>query len=92
MHGVLAVHVSNSHLNLLPLMRGLAANQGVDIRYFHSTADKAYEHDTQWVLLSNNHALMNNTLMKAYQKVWPDNANKQVLWTDNNSSLLSVLK
>ncbi|GAA5140162.1 spermidine synthase [Thalassotalea piscium] len=90
--GVLAVHVSNSHLNLLPLMRGLANKQGSTIRYFHSAADKSHQHDTQWVLLSRNEKLMEQTLIKAYQSTWPDDVEYEVLWTDNNSSLLSVLK
>ncbi len=90
--GVIALHVSNSHLNLLPLMRGLAQHHNLAIRYFHTRAKQAHEHDTQWVWLSKDQALLNATTVKAYQSDWPDNEANKVLWTDAYSSLLSALK
>ena len=91
-YGVIVIHVSNSHLNLLPLMRGLAADQQMAIRYFHTSAEQAHEHDTQWVWLSRNEQLMSDVLVRAYQSDWPDDEANKVLWTDAHSSLMSVLK
>ena len=91
-YGVIVIHVSNSHLNLLPLMRGLAVDQQMAIRYFHTSAEQAHEHDTQWVWLSKNEQLMNDILVRAYQSEWPDDEDNKVLWTDAHSSLMSVLK
>ena len=91
-YGVIVIHVSNSHLNLLPLMRGLAADKQMAIRYFHTSAQQAHEHDTQWVWLSKNEQLMNEILVRAYQSEWPDDEANKVLWTDSHSSLMSVLK
>jgi len=90
--GVLAVHISNTHLNLSPLMRGLAQQSGKEIRYFKTQAKNDAEHDTEWVLITNNKSLLNNSMVKAYASRWSDNKNNIVLWTDNNSSLWSVLK
>ncbi len=90
--GVIVIHVSNSHLNLLPLMRGLAKEKQMAISYFHTRAEKNQEHDTQWVWLSRNQQLLDSVLVKAYQSDWPDNSNNAVLWTDASSSLISVLK
>ncbi|MEW6993596.1 spermidine synthase [Colwelliaceae bacterium MEBiC 14330] len=90
--GIIVIHVSNSHLNLLPLMRGLAKEKQMAIRYFHTRAEQSEQHDTQWVWLSQNKQLLNSSLVKAYQSDWPDDSHKQVLWTDAHSSLISVLK
>ncbi len=90
--GVLAIHISNSHLNLLPLMRGLAIATSRQIRYFRTRSSNHTEHDTEWVWLTNNPKLLNNTLVKAYHSQWPEHSKKTVTWTDNYSSLFSVLK
>ena len=90
--GMIVIHVSNSHLNLLPLMRGLAKGKNLAISYFHTRAEQSEEHDTQWVWLSRNGKILDSALVKAYQSDWPDNSNTEVLWTDASSSILSVLK
>ena len=90
-NGVLAVHISNSHLNLLPLMRGLADKFSVELRYFKTLASNNHEHDTQWVWFTNNQALLQNTSINSYTNAWLDKQ-APVLWTDNYSNLLSVLK
>lgn len=90
--GVIVIHVSNSHLNLLPLMRGLAKDNNLAISYFHTRAEQSEEHDTQWVWLSRSGKILDSAFVKAYRSDWPDNSNTEVLWTDVSSSLLSVLK
>jgi len=91
-NGVLAVHISNSHLNLAPLMRGLAENSGKSIRYFITHAKNSTGHDTEWVWLTNNKKLLNSPIIKAYTSSWSDGGKEKVIWTDNYSNLLSVLK
>lgn len=90
-NGVLAVHISNSHLNLLPLMRGLAEEFALELRYFKTKATDTVQHDTQWVWLTNNKQLLNDPVIKAYAHSWSD-TQAPLLWTDNYSNLLSVLK
>jgi len=90
--GVLAIHISNSHLNLAPLMRGLAANSGKEIRYFNTKAKQSNEHETEWVWMTNNQGLLNSGLTKIYASSWKGNAAEKLLWTDNYSNLFSVLK
>jgi spermidine synthase len=98
--GVLAVHISNTHLNLSPLMRGLAQQAGKEILYFKTkaktqtnTQDKTkVKNDAEWVLITNNKDLLNNSLVKAYVSRWSDDSNNTVVWTDNYSNLWSVLK
>ncbi|MEW6991460.1 spermidine synthase [Colwelliaceae bacterium 6441] len=90
-NGVIAIHISNTHLNLLPLMRGLATETNKALRYFKTKAESENGHDTQWVWLTNNQALLNNPQTKIYQTGLSNNK-KTVVWTDDFSHLLSVLK
>jgi spermidine synthase len=90
--GVLAIHISNSHLNLLPLMRGFADKFSKELRYFKTKAINNNQHDTQWVWLTNNQSLLNNTTVKAYSTAWSNSRQAPLLWTDNYSNLMSVLK
>lgn len=90
--GVLAIHISNSHLNLAPLMRGLAENSGKEIRYFNTKAKQTNEHETEWVWMTNNQGLLDSGLTKIYASSWKANAAEKLLWTDNYSNLFSVLK
>jgi spermidine synthase len=91
--GVLAIHISNSHLNLLPLMRGLANALNKEIIYIKTHASVQGEHDVQWVLLTKDQHFLNDARIKIYRSDWPENmAEKDILWTDEHSDLLSVLK
>ena len=62
--GVLAVHISNTHLDLRPLVRGLAQTQNKDALYFEYAADANDSHTAQWVLVSNNQRLLSNPFVK----------------------------
>ena len=88
--GVIAVHISNSHLNLLPLMKGLAEHSGMSLRYFHSQADRESEHDSDWVWLTSNNRLLNSARVKLQQTTIE--AGRSVVWTDDFNELMSLLK
>jgi len=93
--GVLAIHISNSHLNLTPLVRGLADILNKDIIYVETDANKETEHEVQWVLLTNNKSLLNDAKIKVYKSDWPRESargNENIVWTDEHSDLFSVLK
>ncbi len=89
--GVIAVHISNSHLNLLPLMQGIAKSTEKSLRYFNTKAQSQQGHDTEWVWLTNNQALLNSGVAKVYQSEMPVIKN-ELLWTDDFSHLMSLLK
>ncbi|MDG1752036.1 MAG: fused MFS/spermidine synthase [Thalassotalea sp.] len=89
--GVIAVHISNTHLNLLPLMQGIAQQSSKELAYFKTKAQIENGHDTQWVWLTNNKVLLKSSITKAYRTELIDN-DEVVIWTDDFSHLLSVLK
>jgi len=93
--GVLAIHISNSHLDLTPLARGLADVVDKDIIYVETSANNDEEHNVQWVLLTNNQLFLNDTRIKVYRSDWPAESlrdHSNIIWTDERSDLLSVLK
>jgi len=91
-NGVIAVHISNTHLNLLPLMQGLAQATNNQLRYFKTKSDKPYGHDTEWVWITNNEALLGNAVIKLNQSAMPELKQHSNVWTDDYSNLLSLLK
>jgi hypothetical protein len=93
--GTLAIHISNTHLNLIPLVRGLANILDKDIVYVKTKAKGVEEHDVQWVMLTNDQALLNDARLKVYTSAWPrknSEGDSLIIWSDEHSDLLSVLK
>ncbi len=93
--GTLAVHISNTHLNLIPLVRGLAKILDKEIIYVKTKAKGAEEHDVQWVMITTNQTLLNDARLKIYSTAWPRESRAKdnlIIWSDEHSDLLSVLK
>ena len=88
--GVLAIHVSNSHLDLTALVKGLAANRDYSALYFKTEATDTEVTQTEWVIVTNNQSFIRNAKVKRLQSEWPND--NELIWTDNYSNLLSVLK
>jgi hypothetical protein len=93
--GILAIHISNSHLDLTHLVRGLAHVLDKEIIYVETDADKDNEHNVQWVLLTNNQVFLSDVRVKAYRSRWStqnSGEKNDIIWTDEHSDLMSVLK
>jgi hypothetical protein len=88
--GVLAVHVSNHYLDLPPIVRGLAAEQGWQAAMVETVdeEDRALDSST-WMLVTSNEALLANASPYIVQ---PERGARSLVWTDAFSSLLQVLK
>ncbi|REL34176.1 spermidine synthase [Thalassotalea euphylliae] len=91
-NGVLAVHISNSHLDLTSLTRNLANSIGMQTHYFYTAPTASEPNAAQWVLISNNTELFKRYQVKKYISQWPSEHQADVLWRDDYSNLLSVLK
>jgi len=88
--GVLAVHVSNHYLDLPPIVRGLAAEQGRQVVMVETTDDESRALDSStWMLVTNNAALLENAEPYVTRPAGPE---RTLVWTDAFSSLLQVLK
>jgi len=88
-NGMLAIHVSNSHLDLTALVKGLAKNSGYSALYFKTKATDKEVTQTEWVVVTNNQLFIRNSKVKRLQSQWPNT--NELVWTDNYSNLLSIL-
>ncbi len=91
-NGIIAVHISNSHLELTGLLKGLAEQSGSEWHYFFTKGQGSHQHDTQWFWLTKQVAYSDSSIVKAYKNNDVIANKPAVIWTDNFSSLLSVLK
>ncbi|WP_286264866.1 spermidine synthase [Thalassotalea atypica] len=90
--GVLALHISNTHLDLKALTRTLAKSIDKQAVYFKSEANDENTNDAEWVLITNNQQFLSTYKVKKLITPWPESSNKTLLWTDDYSNLFSVLK
>ena len=94
--GILAVHISNRYLELLPVCVGLAKSAGLkweQISLRHSDHKKQYSAST-WVLLTNNDEWLNDPQVTAFfedKESLTEREKKVILWTDQYSDLFSIL-
>ena len=90
--GILAVHISNRHLYLEPVVAAAAEKLGKDAVLIESPGDRANEiFLARWVLLANRSVFQQ--LPGVEEAGEPVTTLARVkLWTDSYSSLLAVLK
>ncbi len=90
--GIVALHISNSHLDLVPLVFGLAEEANLASSFVLTKATSPAENTAQWVLLTKNPNILQQPAIKKVTSSWPSSISKPVIWTDDYSNLLSVLK
>lgn len=90
--GVLAFHVSNSVLNLVPLAQRLAQVSGLEPLHIHAAADPGlYRSESDWVLMAAPGAWSRNpALARSGSRSGPPAG--APVWTDDYSNLFQVLK
>ena len=89
--GTLALHISNRHLSLLPIVIQHSVNLNMHLMLF-DTPGEGKEHDTQWVVMSNNKQLINSELLQTKKTILNIEQSQKVKWTDDYSSLLPIIK
>jgi len=88
--GVLAVHVSNVHVDLRPVLAAHAEHFHLEMVTTNSPADRqAGTSRAVWTLLSPEAATLR---IEAIQKARVERERRTVLWTDRRNSLFEVLK
>lgn len=91
--GVLAIHVSNKHLDLRPVVLGTCDEFDLETLYITTTPDAAtHQTGSQWIIASKNRQfLSDDTMQSAATHLGPHMVYAKP-WTDNFSNLLEVLK
>lgn len=92
LQGVIAVHISNSHLDLAPLVYATANVLAMSARLFDTPASSVGNPRSQWVLISKDEQFFKRDDIQPHISERVLNVNKQLVWTDDFSNLLSVLK
>ena len=88
--GILALHITNFHLNLLNVAIQLAEHSGRKAFHILDDGDNYYENSNDWVLITNNEKFIGK-LRKQPTTVPKELQNNSLLWTDNFSNLFDVL-
>ena len=89
--GLLACHISNRHVNLIPVCAGLASEFGLSAKAIYSKKDNATGATTSiWVLMSRKPQSL--AAIKLTKSLEISMGNRSLLWTDDFSNLLSVLQ
>ncbi len=91
--GILAVHISAIHLDLSPVVRGLANLASMrSIRIEDGGDVLGYATWSDWILVTNNEAFLEDPAVRARVTPWSDAASTPRVWTDDFSNLAQVVK
>jgi hypothetical protein len=86
--GAIAVHISNRHLDLEPVLAAAADHLGLHGLVGRGAGDAEGETPSVWVVLAADPARLALLGELGFEEFGP----KRVIWTDQRSSLLSVLR
>ncbi|MDX1564470.1 MAG: fused MFS/spermidine synthase [Phycisphaeraceae bacterium] len=89
--GILAVHISNRHLNLRPVVRALADQVGRKALWINNDEDPSRSvSNSDWVLVTSNRLFLSLKQVRDRVEPWLDE--RKILWTDDFHSLVGVLR
>lgn len=89
--GILAIHITNRHMNLVPVVWALKTHLGLDGVVVESMKDSDVSMTATWILLTNNEAFFENPTIIAAKYDF-DNIPSIRLWSDDYSNLYQVLR
>ncbi len=90
--GVLAVHISNGYLDLLPVVWGLADHFHLQRAVIEDPGDGHYTTTSTWVLLAHDPAVLAVPAISSRAKPMAGYTTSLRLWTDEYSNLFQILK
>jgi hypothetical protein len=90
--GALAVHVTNRHMDLVPVVQKLAAHHGLKHAYMAYLKPEVWWHyESVWMALSRDASFLNHELIREAATA-PKSTRHARLWTDDYASLLPLVK
>jgi len=88
--GILALHVTNRFVDLLPIVQRLADTAGLRAIYVENySSSSRLVNSSDWVLLTRNQAFLNLEIVREDEEPMPAPG---PLWTDDFSSLWEVVE
>ena len=90
--GMLVINISNRHVDLRPVVRGLADEIGKKTLYFSSFGyDEDGTSSADWLIVTSNQAFLDNPVIQEAVEEWPADARPPFVWTDDHASLWQAL-
>ena len=90
-HSVIAIHITNAALNLGPVLAGIAQENEYHSVRTNPTWLSGMSSKSDWILLSRDPDAISSAALKRISVPFPEKA-KPILWTDQYSNLLHVLR
>ncbi len=91
--GILAVNITNDNVELSPVVRGLAAEFGKQAVWITNEDDPDNEiYGADWVLVTGNERFLTNEQVLSHVTEWSEPNPKKVIWTDDYSNLVLLLR
>jgi hypothetical protein len=93
-HGVLALHVSNRHIDLRPVVARIAADRGLQLAYVEDKVEKGDGEDkssSDWILLARDRTVLDLDLVRDGSRELPNKAPRLRLWSDDYSNIVQVM-
>ncbi len=91
--GVIAVHISNLHLDLAPVVRGLGEHSAMKYAQVSVKGQpKKNTFSSHWILLSRNEQFLQDSVIRAAAKNEANADAPSLLWTDGYNNLFRILK
>ena len=89
--GALVIHISNLHLDLQSVLRGVARVLGKHaVLITNDDDDDRGTFDADWVLMTDNRQLLDS--VEPYVTSWSARSSRERLWTDDYSTLLGLFR
>ena len=89
--GILAVHITNSHLDLQPVVWKLADHFGLARALIENPGDGVITYRSKWVLLTRNPALLEIPAIASASEPMEGYNPHIRLWTDDYNNLIQIL-
>ncbi|MBW2278238.1 MAG: ferrichrome ABC transporter permease, partial [Deltaproteobacteria bacterium] len=90
-NGVIAAHIGNPHVNLLPVLARLADHFGLEIALVEHRGDDHVRYDSQWVLLTRDKRFFEIPGVRTKLKALDVDPDDSPLWTDDYSNPLGLM-
>jgi len=92
-NGVLVIHISNQHIDLFPIIDTFAKSIGFSSYSFSDVSSGNKEkRQSIWAIVTKNKTILENFSLKKYAPNIKRRNKIDVIWTDDYSNLLEVIK
>lgn len=90
-NGILAIHVSNKYLDLVPVVERIAADLHKSAIAVYDSGSGSYPSESDWVLVATNPQIFDDPMFEVDSVEPAEVDTKIALWTDDFSNVMQIL-